>query len=423
MVLPVAALAQESGEAKILRLFYTREQLVTAPSRVPEEARTAPAVVSVFTAEDIENMGARTLSDLLRTLASVYVTFQTSSRDSVWFRGVRNRYNDKVLLLVDGVPWRDVVYEHASVDEYFPLTNVARVEVIRGPGSALYGTNAYAGVIQVITKSPPKEKSFRAAAEAGNWDDKKAWVEGGGSIGKTGIYAWAQAFQTDGDGVGINVRNQQQAQNWDPKRQASGGVTLTHGEFTLRAEMVHYFHTYFADTDTPVWRWKDEGYWYDDSFLDAEYSHAFSSKVSMKALMYGQDYDWKNFWRQFAPGRDTADATQADVDDTIDVTKHTRRLGGEFQLNVKATGRQEIVAGVTAERESILNVQDLWTDTHTGEVTRPYYIDPVTLTTWAAYLQDTWKPAGWVTLTGGLRADHHTLFGWHLSPRLGAAFH
>ncbi len=421
--LPVATRAQESGEVKVLRLFYTQEELVTAPSRVLEEARTAPAVVSVFTAEDIENMGARTLSDLLKTLASVYVTFQTNSRDSVWFRGIRNRYNDKILLLVDGVPWRDVVYEHASVDEYFPLTNVERVEVIRGPGSALYGTNAYAGIIQVITKSPPKERSFRAAAGAGNWDTKEAWAEGGGSFGESGIYAWARAFQTDGEGVGVNVRNQRQVQDWNPKRQASGGITFTHGEFTLRAEMVHYFHTFFADTDTPVWRWKDEGYWYNDSFLNAQYTHAFSSKVSMKALLYNQDYNWKNFWRQFAWGKDTVNATPADVDDTIDVTKHTRRAGGEFQLEIKAANRQQIVAGVTAERESILNVQDLWTDTHTGEVTRPFYIDPVSLTTWAAYIQDTWRPADWATLTGGFRADHHNLFGWHLSPRLGAAFH
>ncbi len=420
---PLLARAQESQEVKVLKLFFAQDDLVTAPSKIPEEARTAPAVVSVFTAEDIKNMGARTLSDLLKTLSSVYVTFQTSSRESVWFRGIRNRYNDKVLLLVDGVPWRDVVYEHASIDEYFPLTNVERVEVIRGPGSALYGTNAYAGVIQVITKSPPKKPSFSASAQAGNWDTKEAWAEGGGSSGKSGVYAWIRAFQTDGDGVGINVRNQVQVQDWNPKRQTSGGITFTHGDFTLRAEMVHYFHTYFADTDTPVWRWRDEGYWYDDTFVNGEYAHAFSSNVSMKARLYGQDYDWKNFWRQFAYGKDTADATPADVDDQVDVTKHTRRVGGEFQLNIKTAGRQEIVAGVTGERESILSVQDLWTDMHTGTVSRLFYINPVSLVTWAAYLQDTWKSTDWLTLTGGLRADHHSLFGWHFSPRLGAAFH
>ncbi len=54
------------------------------------------------------------------------MTTQTNSRDSVWMRGVRNRYNDKFLLLVDGMPVADPVYSHAPTDEYFPLDNVER---------------------------------------------------------------------------------------------------------------------------------------------------------------------------------------------------------------------------------------------------------------------------------------------------------
>jgi len=420
---PSTSRADGGGEVDVLKLFFAEDELVTAARRIPEEARTAPAVVQVFTAEEIERTGARTLSELLATLSSVYVSTQTSSRESVWFRGVRNRYNDKVLLLVDGVPVRDPVYEHAPIDEYLPLTNVERVEVIRGPGSALYGTNAYAGVIQIITKSPPEKPGLRASAGLGDHETVVADVEGGGRWGTSGLYAWAHYLETDGVGLDRDIRNMPQLLAWNPKYQVSGGLTFTRGGLTLKAGAVHYFHTFYADHDAPAWRWKDEGYWYDDLSLSARYDRRLSEKASLRVQVYAQDYDWRNFWRQFYPGRDVPDATGADVQYEIDVTKRSRRLGGELQFNWKPADRHEAVFGATFERESIRDVRDRYTELATGAVTVPYYIDPVSLPAFALYGQDTWRVAPWATLTAGLRADHHDRFGWHFSPRFGAAIH
>ncbi len=412
-----------SGEKSVLRLFYQQEQLVTSPSRTEEAARTAPANVEVFTAEDIRNMGARKLSDLLRTLESVYVTTQTNSRESVWFRGIRNRYNDKILLLVDGVPRRDLVYENAPIDEYLPLTNVKRIEIIRGPGSALYGSNAYAGVISIITKKPPEKAWGRFDIGGGDYDTKESALQGGAKWGNFGFYAYAHYYDTNGDGLDFNTQHLKQVLRQNPKDQCSGGATLAWGDFTLHAERIHYVHTFYTDWDVPVWRWKDEGYFADNTFLSGRYDHSFANKASVKASLYYEGYHLRNFWRDFIPGRQGPDSTPADVHYAINATKNGRRLGGGFQATLPMGDSNCVIVGASVEREALATVHDLWHNVQTGQTTKPYYIEPVTLNTWALYLQDTWKPATWATLTAGVRGDNHALFGWQTSPRLGLSFH
>lgn len=411
------------GEVSVLKLFFADEELLTTATRKPEPSRTAPAVAQVFTRDQLERMGVRTLSELLARVASVYVSTQTNSRESAWFRGVRNRYNDKILLLVDGIPLRDPVYEHAPTDDYLPLENIERVEVLRGPGSALYGTNAYAGVVQLFTRKAPPTPGGSAFVGGGDESTWEAGVQGGGRWGGNGLFAWGSAFDTNGDGLTRNIRYEKQALGQNPKRRLAGGIVFTRGGLTLDAKMLHYYHTFFADRDVPTWRWKDEGYWYDDLFLSGQYEKRFSEHLSFQGIAYAQDYDWNNFWRQFAPGRERADATPDDVVYEISVAKRSRRYGADIQFNWQPTTRHDLVFGLTWERESIQKVEDRYHTVTTGVEFIPYFIPPHALTTAAAYAQETWRPREWATLTAGLRADHHGEFGWHLSPRLAATLH
>jgi iron complex outermembrane receptor protein len=410
-------------EAKVLRLFYDAGALVTTATRTPEEARLAPSTVEVFTSEDIENMGATKLSDLLRTLESVYISTQTNSRESIWIRGIRNRYNDKVLLLVDGIPRRDPVYEHASVDEYLPLTNVERVEVIRGPGSALYGTNAFAGVINVITKIPKGDAWGKVEVGGGDYRTAQGAVDGAFTWGSAKFYGFVNGFRTDGDGPDYQRHHLEQYLRQNPKSQASGGITATAGDFTLRLERLHYFHIFTTDWDVPAWRWKDEGYWYDDTFASAVFSRNLSAAIRVEATAYYQDYQQTNFWRQWLWGQQGPRSTPADVSDEIDVTKSGSRSGGQLQFTFQTAPGNQLVAGASYEREAVSRVEDIWTTVASGNQTRPFFIDPVAVATWALFVEDTWKPATWVSVTAGARSDHNGLFGWKTSPRFGVTFH
>ena len=138
-------------ESDDMALYMVEQEVVTVASRYAQTVAEAPSIVTVITDREIRERGLRTVSDVLRGIPGVYVSVSKESRDLAWFRGAIAPDNAKFLLLVDGVPWYDGVYGHAWIDEYLPLDHVRQIEVIKGPGSAIYGTNAFSGVVNVVT--------------------------------------------------------------------------------------------------------------------------------------------------------------------------------------------------------------------------------------------------------------------------------
>ena len=149
-------------------LFRAEERVVTVATRYAQTVAQAPNIVTVLTDREIRTRGYRTLSDLQRSMPGVYVTVAQESRSLAWFRGVTSPDNNKFLLVIDGVPLYDGVYTHAWIDSYVPLVDVKQVEVIKGPGSAVYGTNAFAGVVDVVTyRADDLQAVIDALSEAG----------------------------------------------------------------------------------------------------------------------------------------------------------------------------------------------------------------------------------------------------------------
>ncbi|MFW6175299.1 MAG: TonB-dependent receptor plug domain-containing protein, partial [Acidobacteriota bacterium] len=128
---------------------------VTSVSKTAESLREAPATVAVITAEEIARRGYLDLEDLFHDLPGFAVSRANGVTYShLYQRGYRSASTDRTLLLVDGVEQNDLTSDVAYVSRHFPLVDVDRVEVIYGPASTIYGANAFAGVINVITKSP-----------------------------------------------------------------------------------------------------------------------------------------------------------------------------------------------------------------------------------------------------------------------------
>lgn len=122
----------------------------TATSRV-QSAAEAPAVISVLTADQIERLGVLDLSEAFNYLPGVVVNETFFGYTAISFRGLLpTHYNNKVLLLINGHPMREIVNGSFHL-EIVPIQAVKRLEVVRGPGSVIYGTNAFAGVINIIT--------------------------------------------------------------------------------------------------------------------------------------------------------------------------------------------------------------------------------------------------------------------------------
>jgi iron complex outermembrane receptor protein len=150
---------------------------ITSVSRTEESLRDAAAAVAVVTPESIRRSGATTLPDALRFVPGLHVGEQSSSTWAVSARGFSSINSEKLLVLSDtrsiytplfsGVTW--------NVQDYL-LDDIERVEVIRGPGAALWGSNAVNGVINITTRSARDTHGTRLEAGAGTFD--RAWLEG-----------------------------------------------------------------------------------------------------------------------------------------------------------------------------------------------------------------------------------------------------
>jgi iron complex outermembrane receptor protein len=135
------------------------EQVVTA-SRAAQSPLDAPNSTSIITQQDIRLSGMTKIQDLLRRLAGVDVATMTGGDTEVSIRGFNSRLSNKMLVLID---YRSVYVDILGTTfwETFPIDveQIERIEVVRGPGSALYGANAFAGVINIITKKPGEGRS------------------------------------------------------------------------------------------------------------------------------------------------------------------------------------------------------------------------------------------------------------------------
>ena len=419
---PAISAEEPPGDEAYLSLFYPQAQLASSATRRLEDVRTAPATIRVFTAEEISDLGARTLSDLLNTVSSVIVTTQTNSRDSIWMRGIRNRYNDKFLLLVDGMPMADPVYSHAPTDKYFPLESVERVEIILGPASALYGSNAYSGTVNVITKKAPEKPLLAVRGYGGNYDTWGSSVEAGFRKGSLGLYGWFSYFETDGDGLEEQRHNLPQTLKWNPKQRLAGGVTLDWKGWNFRLSRIHYYHTFYSDYDVPTWRWKDEGYWYNDTFANLEKKFQLSDRTSLLLRGYYEDYDSRNFWREFVSGKQRAGSTPDMALYEIDVNKNGWRNGAEIQLDISHSDRFNTTAGMTFDQIASGRVDDIWNNRQDGSRSRPFYISPHSLANFSTYVEESFRPNAKFSVLGGIRFDHLDLYGWRTTPRINAVF-
>lgn len=143
---------------------------VTVASKRAERISDAAGVISVITKEELENFGGITLRDILERVPSLIgMSAAFTERYGVASRGDQTKINSgHILLLINGRPTREVVEGGISSEMYaaFPVNIIDRIEVIRGPGSVLYGSNAFSSVINVVTENA-EENNFAVSALTG----------------------------------------------------------------------------------------------------------------------------------------------------------------------------------------------------------------------------------------------------------------
>ena len=172
-----AACADAPADLTILPLEQLLAMEVYSASKFVQKASQAPALVTVISAADIRRYGWRTLADVARSVRGLYVSYDRNYS----YLGERGflrpgDYNTRFLLLVDGNRVNDAVYDQAPLGGEFPveLDLIERIEFVPGPGSSIHGSNAFFGVINVVTRKAADLPGTRAALEAGSAGSSKA---------------------------------------------------------------------------------------------------------------------------------------------------------------------------------------------------------------------------------------------------------
>jgi len=180
-VLLLGAISQCAISEEIDDFFaMSPEQLanisVTIASGTEKPVYQSAAVTTVVTAEQIKNMGATELSQVLETVPGLHVSIQAVTNDAVYsMRGMRNSVNNQVLVLLNGTRY-SVPYKGSGMQGMeLPVEAIQQIEVIRGPGSALYGADAFAGVINIITKKAKDIAGTEIGIRGGSWDTQSIW--------------------------------------------------------------------------------------------------------------------------------------------------------------------------------------------------------------------------------------------------------
>jgi len=183
-----------------LALSYGGHDFVTIATGVTQPLSTAPAVATVITADDIRRMGALDLNQVLATVPGLHIGLSSYRFSPVYsFRGIHTDKNPQVLVLVNGTPITQAFLADRGVNFNLPVESIRRIEVIRGPGSAVYGADAYAGVIDITTKTAADYDGVQTGVRGGSFDTAAAWGMYGDRVNGIDVALSIEASTTDGD--------------------------------------------------------------------------------------------------------------------------------------------------------------------------------------------------------------------------------
>jgi iron complex outermembrane receptor protein len=395
-------------------LFGEEEFTIQAATKTEIPLSEAPGSVTVVTARQIRESGARTIPEALRMVAGVNVRWNPMVQTVDMRSFGQNPFTSRVLLLIDGVPynsWNKGGFPQHPGFDFFVLQNVKRIEVVRGPGSSLYGENAFWGVINIVTLSGEDLEGGRVEVFGGDLETRSVGVVAGKKLGEGSLLVSAKTLES-----------QFPMAFWFAENDAAveGTDIFVKGRYKGFQASV-YRHEDSADGfSEPV---EIPGL-PPGAFRSIE---KIEQTVDIFALKF--EHQWEN--RQVSFSGDLSYArrkgahcagchasTQREEFTHTD-ENHGNQLIADLRLGFDRVPGHKILVGVEARRISAGDHSDELLDVETpgAEVVLEY-------TKVAAYVQDQIELAGGRTrLTLGARYDGGTdLFGDEISPRIAALF-
>ncbi len=445
----LSAVAQAPEEEEDLALAYGDKATVSIATGAQQALRRAPAVATVITAADIAAMGAVNLDEVMETVPGMHVARKGNAPNTALYvmRGVFDANNPQILMLQNGVPMTLMFLGNkGDVWGGLPLENVARIEIIRGPGSALYGADAYSGVINVITKTAADTPGTEVGMRAGSFGTWDTWAQHGGKMGPIDVAAYLRIGSTDGYKETIAA----DAQTLRDKTSLLPPASLAPGPMSLGQDAVD------ASLDLAYGKWRFRGGYKlrDKVGLGAGINSALDPTSWAKSERVTADLSWldTNIARDWSLGLTASYLHYADTLPTNLIlapagaklgltTFPDGQIGGpnkwerQYRLSAFATysgfsdhsirvggGHEDLNLYKTATYKNFFINQTTGAVTLTGPVTDYSVIQPFMLPQRRkvsyAYIQDEWHFSRDWTLTAGVRRDLYSDVGGTTNPRV-----
>lgn len=233
------ALAQNTTEED-LSLSYGDEEFISIATGQKQLVSKAPAVATVITAEEIEKIGATDLDEVLQTVPGLHVARDEFYNPIYTIRGIYSKFNPQVLVLVNGISISNLYLGNRGlIRAGMPVESISRIEIIRGPGSAIYGADAFSGVINIVTKTPEEYKGTQGGFRTGEFDTHSVWLNHGDNF--YGFDTWFSMEYNTTDGYDRIIESDLQTVldeiDQTDASLAPGPVTLSRDSWDMRIDV------------------------------------------------------------------------------------------------------------------------------------------------------------------------------------------
>jgi vitamin B12 transporter len=378
LVAPVVRAQQQQAPAASPTPSVSEQVVVTATASPVEEASVG-AATTVISREEIDRRGYRRVSDVLRDVAGLDVAQSGAdgALTSVFLRGANST---GALLLVDGVRMNSESFGGYDLST-LSTENVERIEIVRGPFSALYGSDALGGVIQIFTRSGSGVKglSGRAAGEAGNAGKREGELSAVFGAGAFGVSVAGRDARVDNDRPNSDWRQKSGAArlDWNPAEHVRLGIeaSILDGEVGVPGPVG-------AETPHSRQTWREERFALPASFRPAEGHEATVIVDTVRST----------------PGFSNPDFGYSD---RTKIRSYQGRASDTW-----TSGPSRLTGFVSYDRGEVDDTDTFGTN-----------LDGSHTTLWGVGAEESLRIGRSVTLTAGLRYDKHSQFGDAWSPR------
>ncbi|MET0061135.1 MAG: TonB-dependent receptor [Candidatus Thiodiazotropha endolucinida] len=425
-----------------LSLEQLMEMEITISTDTKQTVSQAPAAVSVITVEDIEATGATNLVDILESVPGIHVRAnQFAFRPLIQFRGTNA---NQTLLMINGTSMRDLMWGFGIFWKGIPSSIIDRVEIIRGPGSALFGADASAGVINVITKTAGKINHNEMGLRSGSFNSNTGWLQYGNSWNGFDIGLTINLATTDGHDpfVAADGQTQQDAAlgsmvSLAPDNAQFGWknqdirLSVAKDDWQLRVDYMKHSDLKVGLTGAgvldPLTTAEDSRFNLDLLYNDPDFSNDWGIDAELR--YQDLDYTSGDGFQERPPGAFNGDYPQGVINQMqsaerrlsfeasglfTGVDKHALRLGLGYTWQDLYLVKQLLNMGIGPDGNPLPPGSPLVDVSNT-----PYAFAPEkTRSIRYLFLQDVWSFSDNWQLTAGVRYDDYSDFGDTLNPRL-----